>query len=49
MKFTIKATIPKTLLDRFNLGTTEEREAIADYICDALYDYISEVVDNGED
>lgn len=49
MKITIKVTIPKTLIDIFNLVTTEDREAIADYICDALYDYIREEVENGKD
>lgn len=49
MKLTIKVTTPKTLIDIFNLGTAEDREAIADDICQAIYNSLLEEVYDGKD
>ena len=49
MKLKIKIDIPNILIDLFKVGTAEDREAIADYICDAIYDFIREEVKNGKD
>ena len=45
----IKITIPNILVKKFKVGTQEDREEIADYICDAIYEALYEEVGNGKD
>lgn len=45
----IKITIPDVLVELFEVGEVEDREAIADFICQAIYNSLYEEVDNGKD
>ena len=52
----IKIDIPDILLEKFKVGTQEDREEIAGYICnevykiyETLYETLYEEVDNGKD
>lgn len=49
MKLKIKIDIPNILIDLFKVGTAEDRETIADFICQLIYNSLCEEVDNGKD
>lgn len=45
----IKITIPYVLVELFQVGEDEDRKAIADFICEAIYNSLCEEVENGKD